>query len=599
MIRMGEDQEFEQLCIHTVDRKDVYWAQDLIRERYMVDWIVDNLPGATSFVTTDKTRKYYAAGFKLGWMEVDQYDMQPKYFINNHVTLVFRYKAAPGKAGRNGKKIIIGFEVYPKSIEAGHRNETGYPLDINDISGPMELALSFNETYNDGAYEQKESETLDIPFSYSVYFREDENDGLQWANRWDMYFVSDEDSRSVHWLAIINSLVISGFLTALVAVIFTRTIRGDIKGYVETGLEEGKIKIKRTTRKSIDKSGGLLEPVELEDTDSSEDDETLEDITGWKLVHGDVFRTPAYGPVLAPLVGSGMQLVFMASGILLLSCIGILNPSFRGGYVSVGVSLFIIAGLFSGYFSARVYKTFGGQLWQHNIVVTGSLVPGLLFAIIFILNLFVWAQASSNAIPFGTLLALLFLWLLVQLPLVFVGGWIGHHKHGAWDHPVRPTMIARQIPPQPWYLKKPQVVLFSGLIPFLIILIELMYVFQSLWLDKSGFYYMFGFLAFVGLILMIVVMEVTIVVVYLQLCAEVSDLFTRTVYLVINMFRTTTGNGHPSSSDRPHRYGSLPIVFGTTTSSFTSLHLAPHFYSSHTVALRVLSMVFSRGQSDS
>jgi len=30
---------------------------------------VDNLPGATSFVTIDKSKKYYAAGFKLGYVE--------------------------------------------------------------------------------------------------------------------------------------------------------------------------------------------------------------------------------------------------------------------------------------------------------------------------------------------------------------------------------------------------------------------------------------------------------------------------------------------------------------------------------------------------
>lgn len=33
--------------------------------------IVDNLPGATSFVTADKSKKYYAAGFKLGFYEND------------------------------------------------------------------------------------------------------------------------------------------------------------------------------------------------------------------------------------------------------------------------------------------------------------------------------------------------------------------------------------------------------------------------------------------------------------------------------------------------------------------------------------------------
>jgi len=56
-----------------------------------------------------------------------------------------------------------------------------------------------------------------------------------------------------------------------------------------------------------------------------------------------------------------MQLLFVAAGLLILSCMGILNPSFRGGFVSVGVGLFVFAGLFSGYFSSRLYKTFGGQ----------------------------------------------------------------------------------------------------------------------------------------------------------------------------------------------------------------------------------------------
>jgi transmembrane 9 superfamily protein 2/4 len=524
---MGEDQEAQFLCNHRVNRKGVHWAQQLIRDRYMVEWIVDNLPGATSFVTTDKTRKYYAAGFRLGYEEVDRHTMQSRFFINNHVTIVIRYRNAPGRAGDRGEKVIVGFEIYPKSVEAGHRNGTsGLPNNIYEIEAGMELTLAQNVTAEDGTQISKESDELEIPFTYSVYYREEANENLHWGNRWDMYFVHDDDNRSVHWLAIINSLVIAGFLTAVVAVIFARTIRGDIKGYAEPSLEDGKIKPKRSKglpspRRSLDKTG-LLDNLEIDDALSSDEDDLMEDVTGWKLIHGDVFRTPQYGPLLAPLIGSGMQLVFMTSGLLGLSCIGILNPSFRGGFISVGVALFVFAGLFSGYFSARVYKTFGGRQWQHNVIVTGSLIPGLLFATMFILNLFVWAHASSSAIPFGTLIALLMLWLLIQMPLVYIGAWVGHHRSGAWEHPVRPTQIARQIPPQPWYLKRLQLMLVAGFIPYLIILIELMFVFKSVWQDKSGFYYMFGFLSVVGFILMIAVVEVTIVAVYLQLCAEVS-----------------------------------------------------------------------------
>ncbi len=49
-----------------------------------------------------------------------------------------------------------------------------------------------------------------------------------------------------------------------------------------------------------------------------------------------------------------------------------------------------------------------------------------------------------------------------------------------------------------------------------------MFVFQSVWQDKSGYYYVFGYLAAVSVILVITVVEVTVVATYLQLCAEVS-----------------------------------------------------------------------------
>ena len=545
---MGEDQEMRYLCSHEVDAKGLRWARELISEGYEAEWIVDNLPGATSFVTTDKSRKYYAAGFKLGYADMEPaLGMDPKFYINNHVTLVIRWHRAPGKAGDQGKKVVVGFEVYPKSIEAGHRDpDTGLPADLNNVEHGMELSLNANasyirgnETYTNpldaGLTEVDSLEgngKLTIPYTYSVYWREDEHQ--DWQHRWDMYFADGEENTTIHWLAIVNSLVISGLLTAVVAVIFARTIRGDIKLYNrDPGVESGKSILKRalkspkirTPRRSMEKSGtGLLDQLDTDgdaDGSASSDDEALEEITGWKLVHGDVFRPPKYGSILAPIVGSGTQVIFMVSGLVLLSCLGILNPSFRGGFISVGMALFVLAGVLSGYFSGRVYRTFGGQNWRGNVVITGTLIPGLIFATIFVLNFFVWAQASSTAIPFGTLLALASLWLLIQLPLVYVGSWYGFVMVGAWEHPVKPNAIPRQIPRQEWYAKGAQTILLAGLIPFAVIFIELLFVFKSLWQDKSGYYYVFGFLAVVCGILVITVVEVSVVATYIQLCSEV------------------------------------------------------------------------------
>ena len=108
------------------------------------------------------------------------------------------------------------------------------------------------------------------------------------------------------------------------------------------------------------------------------------------------------------------------------------------------------------------------------------------------------------------------------MPLVYAGSWLGFYRSQAWEHPTKTNSIPRQIPEQSWYTKSIYAVLLAGLIPFAVIFIELLFVFRSLWQDKSGYYYVFGFLSVVSLVLIVTVIEVTIVATYLQLCAEVS-----------------------------------------------------------------------------
>ncbi|KAJ4358116.1 uncharacterized protein N0V89_002695 [Didymosphaeria variabile] len=506
-LALGRDEEAKYLCSKEIDAAAIQKTRLLIQNEYRAEWIVDNLPGATSFMSTDKSRKYYAAGFKIGEV-VKNTDGSPEFAIYNHVTLVLRWHRAPGKTGEKGKKVIVGFEVFPKSISANGRKIDGLPPSGDVTHDPFILTVPSNTT----DVRDTPDASITIPFTYSVYWREDEK--LEWKNRWDMYFVASDDSSNVHWLAILNSLVIAGLLTAVVAVILTRTIRGELK--------DDSIRLKPTKQRpagSAKKGSGLLGSIDdIEGAADVSDDED-EDIAGWKLVHGDVFRAPAHASLLSALIGSGTQLLFAIVGILVLSAVGILNPSFRGGYVSVGIGLWLFAGLFSGYFSSRLYKTFDLQHWQQNVFRTASLVPGLLFATIFILNLFVWIQASSTALPLTTLIALVALWLFIQLPLVYIGGWYGYTQVGAYAQPIKANVIPRKVPQQ-GYTRSVQAILLAGFIPFMVVFIELMFVFKSLWLDKSGYYYMFGFLSVVGVILGVTVVEVAVVATYVQLCVE-------------------------------------------------------------------------------
>ena len=87
-------------------------------------------------------------------------------------------------------------------------------------------------------------------FTYDVVFK---SSPVRWASRWDTYLQTQD--REIHWFSVVNSMMILLFLSGMVAMIMIRTLRRDITQYNQ------------------------LETVE----------ETAEE-TGWKLVHGDVFR---------------------------------------------------------------------------------------------------------------------------------------------------------------------------------------------------------------------------------------------------------------------------------------------------------------------
>lgn len=52
----------------------------------------------------------------------------------------------------------------------------------------------------------------------------------------------------------------------------------------------------------------------------------------------------------------------------------------------------------------------------------------IVFVDFFLMNLILWAEGSSAAVPFGTLVAILALWFGISVPLTFVGAYFGFKK---------------------------------------------------------------------------------------------------------------------------------------------------------------------------
>merc|ERR1712032_148497 len=155
--------------------------------------------------------------------------------------------------------------------------------------------------------------------------------------------------------------------------------------------------------------------------------------------------------------------------------------------------------------------------WKMATLLTAFLYPGIFFIIFFILNLFIWGQKSSGAVPFTTMFAVLVLWFGVSVPLVFLGAYTGFRKPPV-ELPVRTNPIPRQIPDQPWFASPYFTCLVGGILPFGAVFTELFFIMSSLWLHQ--FYYLFGFLALVLVIVVITCAEISIALTYFQLTSE-------------------------------------------------------------------------------
>lgn len=103
-----------------------------------------------------------------------------------------------------------------------------------------------------------------------------------------------------------------------------------------------------------------------------------------------------------------------------------------------------------------------------------------------------WSKDSSAAVPFGTLLALLSLWLFVSIPLTFVGAYFGF-RDDKIQAPVRTNQIPRQVPEQTLYTKPLPGMLMGGILPFGCIFIQLFFILNSIWfvIILIGFYRIF------------------------------------------------------------------------------------------------------------
>lgn len=323
-----------------------------------------------------------------------------------------------------------------------------------------------------------------LPFTYSVKWTPTT---LRFSRRFEKYLDYNFFEHQIHWFSIFNSFMMVLFVTGMVVLILIRTLRRDFAKY---------------TRNDEDMESGV---------------EGNGEETGWKLVHGDVFRQPRYPELFSALIGTGVQLATLVLCVVLLTIAGTLFEG-RGVVLTAILLVYAMTSFVGGAASGSHYARSDGKAWIQTMLLTAVFYPAIVFGIGSTLNTVAIFQRSLAAVPFGSMVVVALLWICISVPLCLLGTAVGRHMSAPANYPCRVKRIPSPIPQKQWYLRPWAITLMGGILPFGAIFIETYYIFTAIWASKV--YYVYGFALLVAVILLIVAACVSIVGTYFLLNSE-------------------------------------------------------------------------------
>ncbi|KAI3509689.1 hypothetical protein L1887_25191 [Cichorium endivia] len=424
------------LCTtHPLTEHEVKLLKQRTRDLYQVNMILDNLP-AMRF-TNQNGNKVQWTGFPIRYTPPNN----DNDYIINHLKFkvyIHEYEGTGVQifgTGEEGMGVIstadeekkasgykiVGFEVFPCSVKSDNEKMSKLHRydDVASVNCPMDVEKL-----------QVIREQERVSFTYEVEFIKSD---IKWPSRWDAY-LKMEGAR-VHWFSILNSLMVIVFLAGIVFVIFLRTVRRDLTRYG--------------------------------DLDKESQAQMNEELSGWKLIVGDVFREPINSKLLCVMIGTGIQITGMAFVTIIFAALGFMSPASRGMLLTGMIILYLFLGTGAGYSGVYIWRVIKGTSdgWRGVSLSISCFFPEIVFVIL-------TALKCTGAIPISLYFILLSLWFCISVPLTLLGRYLAT-RTDPLSYPVRTNQIAREIPER----KYPSWVLVLGArtLPFGTLFIELFF----------------------------------------------------------------------------------------------------------------------------
>uniref|UniRef100_A0A7S3AAW2 Transmembrane 9 superfamily member n=7 Tax=Rhodosorus marinus TaxID=101924 RepID=A0A7S3AAW2_9RHOD len=367
------------------------------------------------------------------------------------------------------------------------------------VYSTLHFALKYNENHvvevdviAEDEVEFVHGRQKEFSLSYSVTWYESDKPTEHRLNRYIERDRLKANELRTHWLSVINAAAAAVLLFMLLLSIFGRTVNRDFARYSAS--------------------------VDVEDL---EHDELMveEDERGWRIVKSDVFRFPQYKELFCAVVGTGAQVLVLLIVLVLLATTSNLYHTRRGSFNTALLVTFALTNLVAGYTSAKLYTQMDGRNLALNTISCLTISLGPIYGVWTVLDVIAKIYGSTMALSFWVMASVISITGLIAIPATFFGAVLGRRSgKSGFNAPIRTAKARREIPKPPVHLRWEVQMVLAGLLPFGAVLVELAYVFASVWGHKT--FSLHG----IGVIVIIIVLAVTELVcavfTYYQLCAE-------------------------------------------------------------------------------
>ena len=147
---------------------------------------------------------------------------------------------------------------------------------------------------------------------------------------------------------------------------------------------------------------------------------------GWRKLHADVFRAPAFGNILSCLIGAGAQIGCCFFAVLVGIVFAFANTHWRPYIYTIIIVTMALFGFINGYVTSRMLKFWGTSDFHFTACISSFMLPLMISGALLFECGFLWIAHSALRFGFAHNLMRIAGWYLLNGCSCYIGALTGY-----------------------------------------------------------------------------------------------------------------------------------------------------------------------------